>query len=208
MGNVWREFSFDYKVIGMSYAIPFVSYVLCIMIILSDSSSSDPYFGYAFLQGMAIPLAGVHTVFLYKYVLEDGAFETLVPLHRKRIYVDVMRYTLLHGGIVFALLMLLVYVNGSQFFTIEKTVHIVALFIFYQLIGLALLTFIRNFEISVAVVGMYTFIEVVTRGEFMPWPRIFIFYDPFLYDMQWKFFFIGLGIVLSLIQIIRTFSLR
>lgn len=85
-------------------------------------------------------------------------------------------------------------------------IHLLLLFLFYQLIGVALLTIVKSLEIAVSIYAIYTVTEVVTLVDFLPWPHLFIFEEVF-YDV-WlflKFFFLGIGIILSVVQLIRTF---
>ncbi len=79
---------------------------------------------------------------------------------------------------VFLLVGLTVWLNGTQFFTVPLIIHLMMLFIFYQIVGLAVLSAVKSLDVALAIIAMYTFMEVATQGTFMPWPHIFIFDEP------------------------------
>lgn len=200
-------FIFDIKLLRYLYCFPFVSYGLCaILMLMVGTQSNSPYLSYIFIEGIAIPLAGWHLIFLYNSVFEEGAEESLIDFYRQTLTVDLVRYAILHGVFISLLVVLMARINEPGFFTITLTAHLLLLFFFYQLIGLAILSSTKSLEITLATIATYTFMEVVTQGTFMPWPHIFIFIEP-INDiwLQLTFFSLGTGIILSIIQLWRKF---
>ncbi|WP_461200505.1 hypothetical protein [Anoxybacillus sp. TBDG-1] len=208
MNKFIHLFKFDVKLLGYLYSFPFVIYVLCMLLMLSFAArSDDPFMPYIVVQGIAVPIGGWHIVFLYNSLYEDGATETLLPYYRKVFFIDMIRYAALHGTFVFLLVGLTVWLNGTQFFTVPLIIHLMMLFIFYQIVGLAVLSAVQSLDVALAIIAMYTFMEVATQGTFMPWPHIFIFREPVdSLSMFLPLFWLIIGVFLSIVQIWRTFK--
>ncbi|MBE2912230.1 hypothetical protein [Anoxybacillus flavithermus] len=208
MNKLIHLFKFDAKLLGYLYSFPFVIYVLCMLLMLSFAArSNDPFMPYVVVQGIAVPIAGWHIVFLYNSLYEEGATETLLSYYRKVFFIDIIRYATLHGMFVFLLVGLTVWLNGTQFFTVPLIIHLMMLFIFYQIVGLAVLSAVRSLDVALAIIAMYTFMEVATQGTFMPWPHIFIFREPVAsISMFLPLFWLIIGVFLSIVQIWRTFK--
>ncbi|MBD8007708.1 hypothetical protein [Bacillus norwichensis] len=208
MAKYIHLFAFDIKLLRYLYGFPFVAYGLCTLLMLTVGTQSDsPFLPYTFLEGIAIPLAGWHTVFLYNSLFEEGAKETLIVYYRQTLTIDLTRYAILHGVFISLLVALVGWMNGPDFFTITLIVHLILLFFFYQIIGIAILSATKSLEVTLATIATYTFMEVVTQGTFMPWPHIFIFMDP-INDiwLHLTFLSLGIGIVSSVIQLWRKFK--
>lgn len=208
MNKLIHLFKFDIKLLGYLYSFPFFIYVLCMLLMLSFAArSNDPFMPYIVVQGIAVPIAGWHIVFLYNSLYEEGATETLLPYYRKAFFIDIIRYAALHGMFVFLLVGLTVWLNGTQFFTVPLIIHLMMLFIFYQIVGLAVLSAVKSLDVALAIIAMYTFMEVATQGTFMPWPHIFIFREPVdSISMFLPLFWLIIGVFLSIVQIWRTFK--
>ncbi|OSX54649.1 hypothetical protein [Anoxybacillus ayderensis] len=208
MNKLIHLFKFDAKLLGYLYSFPFVIYVLCMLLMLSFAArSNDPFMPYIVVQGIAVPIAGWHIVFLYNSLYEEGATETLLPYYRKVFFIDIIRYTVSHGTFVFLLVGLTVWLNGTQFFTVPLIIHLMMLFVFYQIVGLAVLSAVKSLDVALAIIAMYTFMEVATQGTFMPWPHVFIFREPVdSISMFLPLFWLVIGIFLSVAQIWRTFK--
>ena len=208
MNRVLYYFRFDLKLLGSLYFIPLVGYLLTLLLIIWRGFS-DPYLTYAFLQGIAVPMASWHLISLYSSLYEDGAKDTLVPIHQKKVLVDIGRYVSLHGFVLLLFVGFISWKNEAEFFDGTIIAHLIILFVFYQLIGLALLTLIESLELTIAIIATYTLTEVVTQGTFMPWPHLFVFLGPvYGMEMNLKFIFLGLGVFLSVLQLWRTFAKR
>ncbi|WP_143416171.1 hypothetical protein [Geobacillus sp. E263] len=208
MNKLVHLFKFDIKLLGYLYSFPFVAYALCVLLMLSFGSRSDASFmPYIVVQGIAVPIAGWHLVFLYNSLYEEGARETLIVYYRKVLVIDIIRYALLHAIFISLLVGLTVWINGPDFFTSTLIVHLIMLFIFYQIIGIAVLSAVQSLDIALAIVATYTFMEVATQGTFMPWPHLFIFREP-IGDISilLTFLSLGVGILLSAIQLWRKFK--
>ncbi|GMN99126.1 hypothetical protein [Parageobacillus thermoglucosidasius] len=208
MNRLVHLFKFDIKLLGYLYSFPFVAYALCILLMLAFASRSDaPFMPYIVVQGIAVPIAGWHLVFLYNSLYEEGATEALMFYYRKIIVIDFIRYAVLHGMFIFLLVGLTAWLNGVQFFTTPLIMHLIMLFIFYQMIGIAVLSAVQSLDIALAIIATYTFMEVATQGTFMPWPHIFLFREPVdTISVFLPFFWLAIGIFLSAMQIWKKFK--
>ncbi len=208
MNKLVHLFIFDIKLLRFFYSFPFVSYALCVLLMLTVGIRSDaPFMPYIFVQSIAVSMAGWHLVFLYSSLYEEGAKETLIVYYRKLLIIDIMRYALLHSIFISLLVGLTVWINGTDFFTSTLIVHLILLFVFYQLVGVAILSVTNSLDITLAIVTTYTFMEVATQGTFMPWPHLFLFMEPS--DDIWlrlTFLSLGVGIVISIVLLWRKFK--
>ncbi|MFC0299080.1 hypothetical protein [Geobacillus jurassicus] len=200
-------FRFDRRLLGSLYVFPFLVYGLCVALMLVFAARSDePFLPYTVVQGIAVPIAGWHIVFLYSHLYEEGAKEALLWHYRKTVVIDLLRHAVLHGGCLLLLVIVTLWINGTAFLTAPILVHLFLLFLFYQLIGLAMLSVFRSLDVALSVIAVYTFMEVATQGTFMPWPHLFLFQAPtdslsLLLPILW----LGAGIVISVILIGREF---
>jgi len=207
MTKIIHLFKFDIKLLRYLYGFPFVAYALCVLIILFFSGKSgNPFLPYVAVQGIAVPMAGWHLVFLYSSLYEDGAKETLIYYYKRVLVVDITRYALMHAFFISLLAGLTAWINESNFFNGTLIIHLIMLYIFYQIIGIAILSASESLEISLAIIATYTLMEVATQGTFMPWPHLFIFNEP-TSDilLLLTFLSLGAGILLSAIQLWRKF---
>jgi hypothetical protein len=118
-----------------------------------------------------------------------------------------IRYALLHAIFISLLVGLTAWINGPDFFTSTLIAHLIMLFIFYQIVGIAVLSAVQSLDIALAIVATYTFMEVATQGTFMPWPHLFIFREPIGdISIQLTFLSLGVGILLSAMQLWRKFK--
>ncbi|GIO22092.1 hypothetical protein [Oceanobacillus sp. J11TS1] len=204
MNKIKHHFQFDIRLLKGIYMLPFIGYLIALLLMVL-SYPEGSYLPYIFLQGIAIPAAGLHLVFLYTPIYEEGATDTLLHYYRRNLVNDLLRYSLLHGVFILFLTGLLVLVKGVEFLDLIKVMHLFLLFLFYQVIGISILTIVKSLEITIAIYAIYTVTEVVTLGNFLPWPHLFLFEEPF-YDI-WlflTFFFLVVGIILSIVQLIRA----
>lgn len=208
MTKILHLFTFDIKLLRLSYSFPFVAYALCVLLMLTVGARSDnPFTPYIFVQGIAVSMAGWHLVFLYNSLYDVGAEETLIVYYRKILIIDIIRYALLHAIFISLLVGLTVWMNGQDFFTSTLIVHLITLFILYQIVGIAILSATNSLDITLAIVATYTFMEVATQGTFMPWPHLFLFEEPFSDTwLRLTFLSLGAGILLSAIQLWRKFK--
>jgi|SRR5699024_6374821 len=207
LDNIKHHFTFDVRLLKGIYFIPYIGYIIVFfLMVMGYLNSSDIYLPYIFLQGVAIPISGLHLPFLYSYIYDDGAKATLIPYYKHSIMYDLIRYSLMHGVILLLFISLLIWMNGIAFFNATIITHLLLLFLFYQLVGITLLSIIESLELSIALYATYTLTEVITQGTFLPWPHIFIFEEPFLNIwLVLTFFFLVLGIILSITQLLRSF---
>lgn len=194
------------KLLGFLYYFPFVLYIMTALLILFVKTE-NPYINYIFLQGVAISMSGLHLVLLYSSLYEDGATDTLKYYYRKVVVLDIIRYFIIHSVCNSLLFTLIIGKYGTSFITGKLIIHLFLLFIFFQLIGLALLMATKSIEISISFIVSYTLVEILTLGTFMPWPHLFLFKEPF--DVIWynfTIFSLITGILFSVIQLWMSFS--
>ena len=205
--TIAHHFSFDRRLLGRLYWFPFLVYGLCVGLMAVLSARSDePFLPYTVIQGIAVPIAGWHLVFLYRHLYDEGAKEALLWHYRKAVVFDLVRYAVLHGGCIALLVAAVIGIQGTMFLTAPVLGHLFLLFLFYQLIGLALLGVFGSLDVALSVISVYTFMEVATQGTFMPWPHLFLFQAPadslsLLLPMMW----LGAGIVIAAVLIGREF---
>lgn len=208
MTKLIHLFRFDLKLLRYFYSFPFVAYALCVLLMfIFDARSDSQFMPYIVVQGIAVSIAGWHLIFLYSSLYEEGAKETLIAYYRKVLIIDILRYALLHAIFIFLLVGLTVWMNGADFFTSTLILHLILLFVFYQLVGLAILSATNSLDLTLAIIVTYTFMEVATQGTFMPWPHLFLFEEPT--DEVWlqlTFLSLGAGILLSVIQLWQKFK--
>lgn len=208
MNKLIHLFIFDIKLLRYLYSFPFVAYALCVLLMLTVGARSDSQFtAYIFVQGIAVPMAGLHLIFLYNSLYEEGARATLLVYYRKVLIVDMIRYAFLHGIFILSLVGLTIGMNGLCFFNSTIIIHLIMLFIFYHIGGLAILSTTNSLDITLAIMATYTFMEVATQGTFMPWPHLFLFVEPM--DDIWlrlTFLSLGIGILLSVVQLWQKFK--
>lgn len=203
MSRIVHLFSFDMKLLRYLYFFPFLTYLLCAILMLAFGARFDsPFTTYNFVQGVAVPIAGWHLVFLYSSLYEEGAKETLIVYYRKVLVLDIVRYIVLHGFFILSLVGLSVWIIGPGFFNKMIVSHLILLFLFFQLVGIALLSAINSLEITLAIIASYTLVEVITQGTFMPWPHLFIFED-FVepVSLGFTYLFLSVGILASIVQL-------
>ncbi|WP_243292180.1 hypothetical protein [Bacillus sp. FJAT-47783] len=208
MAKLIHLFKFDIKLLRFLYGFPFVAYLLCVLIILVfGGKSDDSFLPYVAVQGIAVPMAGWHLVFLYSSLFEEGAKETLISYYRRVLIIDITRYAIMHAIFISLLASLTAWINKPNFFNSTLIMHLIMLFIFYQIVGIAILSATESLDISLAIIATYTFMEVVTQGTFMPWPHLFIFNEQ-TGDI-WlilTFLSLGVGIISSALQLWMKFK--
>ncbi|WP_077299820.1 hypothetical protein [Virgibacillus pantothenticus] len=208
MNKLKHHFTFDIRLLKGVYTIPFIGYIIALLLIITGYlKSTDPYLPYIFLQGIAVPVSGLHLVFLYSFIYDEGAKEILLPYYKNNLIYDLIRYSILHGFILLIFTCILIWMNGFDFFDVKIMLHLILLFVFYQIIGVTLLSLVESLELSIAIYATYTLTEVITKGTFLPWPHIFQFEEPIINIwLILTFLFLTLGIILSIIQLVRSYK--
>lgn len=208
MTKLIHLFTFDIKLLRYLYSFPFLAYGLTVLLMLTvGARTDDPFTSYIFVQGIAVSMSGWHLIFLYSSLYEEGAEDTLFVYYRKVLPLDVLRYAFLHTIFISLLVGLIILINGSDFYTSILVVHLIMLFIFYQIVGIAILSAVNSLDLTLAIIVTYTFMEVATQGTFMPWPHLFLFEEPISgIWLRLTFIELGTGIILSVIQLWQKFK--
>lgn len=201
MTYIREMFHFDRKTMGKTFYMPFLIWVITFLLIIFLSfHSDDVYNAYIMIQGVFIPFCCWHLIFRYSEIFVQGAKETLLPYYRKWIIVDFLSYGIIYITLT-AMLVVVIYLR-YHYLDIISILHLPLLVLFYLCIGAVLIFYTKNIEVTLTIISIYTVIEVVTQGTFMPWPRIFIFLPPF-WDlaMMLKFFLLisSIAILLGLL---------
>lgn len=180
--NTYYLFQFDRKTMGSSFYVPILMFFLTSIFIMFQDG--DAYMGIIIIQGIFIPFTCWGFMYRLVEVYEDGAKETLVPFYTKWIVFDALRYIVLNTGSLLLLSGLFMMKYGSEALTLLNVVHVILLMVFFQFLGSTLVVLFKNIELALTLVFIYTIIEVITLGQFMPWPHIFIFEKPLsFFDM-------------------------
>ncbi|HHY21055.1 MAG TPA: hypothetical protein GX525_04055 [Bacilli bacterium] len=183
--SVYMYFQFDRKTMGFLFFVPLLMFVLSlIMILFIDRGEEGLYNHIIVIQGIFIPFSCWCLMYRLSEMYEEGAQETLAPYYSKRFILDFIRYFIMNLIGVFLLVAVFVLSYGADELTMLNIVHFIILVLFYMFFGTTLMVLIKNIEMSLTIILIYTVLEVVTLGTFMPWPHIFLFerpiWEPFL----------------------------
>lgn len=186
MENSKLLFAFDRKSMKGVFYVPFIMWAVAFLGILFYASIEKEYYMHFILvQGIFLPSCCWHLVYRYSELLEYGAEDTLFPYYRKWFLHDIARYVILYSLLMIGLLLLIVIKGGVAIFDTITLAHLPVLLLFYLFSGLALLFVMKSVEVTLAILFIYTVIEVVTLGQSgMPWPQIFIFLPPLPEDPE------------------------
>ena len=149
----------------------------------------------------------VHTLYLpwiawssllyFQPLYDIGAYDTLIPYYRKWVGFHAASFVIFYSG---GYLVLLSQIDGAFPLIRENAIvlaHHALLLLLYGTVGASLIVWMKSFEYAATIFVTYTLIEIVTRGEFMPWPHIFYFnsfYDDPMYLQK-----VGMVAVLTLL---------
>ncbi|WP_342462883.1 hypothetical protein NST62_10565 [Ureibacillus sp. FSL K6-8385] len=183
--SIYATFLFDRKTMGLTFFVPIVMFGLSLLLILLvPREQNGIYNNIIIIQGVFIPFSCWCLMYRLSEMYEEGAQETLVPYYSKRFGIDFLRYFIVNIIGVFLLCTAFVVKYGMSSLSALNVIHFIILVLFYMFFGTSLIVLIKNIEISLTIIIIYTVLEVVTLGEFMPWPHIFLFqppvWDPFL----------------------------
>lgn len=177
--STYLSFQFDRKTMGFTFFIPVIMFIIALLILLFiPRESTEIYDNIIVIQGVFIPFSCWCLMYRLSEMYEDGAQETLIPYYAKRFILDFFRYFIVNLFGVFLLSAVFVVKYGSHYLSIINGIHFLLLLLVYMLFGTALIVLIKNMEIALTIILIYTVLEVVTLGEFMPWPHIFLFNPP------------------------------
>lgn len=164
---------------GFTFFIPIIMFVFALFLILFISREpTGIYNNLIIIQGVYIPFSCWCLMYRLGEIYQEGAQETLIPYYSKHFLKDFFRYFVINIFGVFLLCTIFIVKYGAHSLSILNMIHFIVLVLFYMFFGTALIVLIKNIEISLTVIIIYTVLEVVTLGEFMPWPHIFLFAPP------------------------------
>lgn len=166
-GQVLRRlFVFDWKLHGIAILLPLLVFLVLEISALTGSLTIQ------IIHTVFIPWIA-WTILLHLHPLfEEGAYETLVPYYRKWISVDTIRFLSVYLTGYLILMATILKINFTSVPLIVY-VHHILLLVLFLFAGMSLMLWTRKFEYVIAIVLMYTLLEVVTKGQFMPWPHVF-----------------------------------
>lgn len=165
-------FMFDWKLHGIAALLPMLVFLVLEVSALSDSLTS----GIQIVHTVFIPCVA-WTIMLHLHPLfEEGAYHTLVLQYRKWIWVDAGRFFLVYFG---GYIVLMATILESDFSALPFLVYVhhILLLLLFLFVGMSLMLWTQKFEYALALILMYTLLEIVTKGQFMPWPHVFQFDD-------------------------------
>ncbi|WP_100012144.1 hypothetical protein [Lentibacillus sediminis] len=177
--NIFLSFRFDMKTMGVIFFVPVVMFAFSLsIIVLAPGIVDDRYNNIVVIQGLFIPFSCWWILYRLSEMYEEGAQETLVPYYSKRFPVDFFRYFFLHVIGLAVLCSILIIKYDASILTGINVLHFIILTLFYMLLGTSLIVLIKNVEISLTIIMIYTVLEVITQGDYMPWPHVFLFDPP------------------------------
>ncbi|MBZ5201846.1 hypothetical protein HU147_11510 [Planomicrobium chinense] len=185
IGTIYQSFLFDRKTMGLTFFVPILVFITALLFILFfPREEAGIYNNVIIIQGVFIPFSCWWLMYRLSELYEEGAQETLAPYYAKRFPVDFIRYYVVNAIGVLILSVALILKYGIGELPLINFFHFFLLLLFYQFLGTSLIVWIKNIEIALTVGLIFTVLEVVTLGEYMPWPHIFLFqppvWDPFL----------------------------
>lgn len=199
--NLYYYFKFDYKNAGNIYFLPLFILLISVLVLFLDKKDNEQIYNIVIaFQGTYLPVSGWALMYRIKEVYEEGAYEVLIPYYAKNIIFDISRYYALHLiGIVLWIICFSIKYDISIIWPIN-IVHFLLLSLFFMLFGTVLMVVIKNIEFSLTIFFIYVIIEVATLGEYMPWPHVFLFQNPFWQPtIQVKLIMILLYIILMFV---------
>lgn len=201
MLSIFPSFIFDRKTMGFAFYIPVLIFAIALSLILFvERVGEGIYNNVIVIQGIFIPFSCWCLMYRLSEMFEEGAQETLIPYYSKYFLTDFIRYFIVNLLGTFTLYTTLVLKYGIQIISSLNMIHFVLLILFYMFLGTTIIILVKNIEISLTIILIYTVLEVVTLGEYMPWPHIFLFqvpfWDPFL---SMKFTIISITIIILII---------
>lgn len=176
MKRILYFFHFDIRNMRVLFFIPIISWIISIVLILFRINSYDKYFdAFLIVQGIYIPFGCWWIIFRLYAVYEDGAEETLLSYYQKYLWFDIARYVMVCVLGLVTLAGIIVWKFDSSVINLMLLFHFFLLILFYVLAGAITVIVLKALEVSIALVFLYTILEVITQGTFMPWPHIFQF---------------------------------
>ncbi|WP_407271809.1 hypothetical protein [Radiobacillus sp. PE A8.2] len=200
--SIYAIFLFDRKAMGLTFFIPSVMFLFALFLILFvPREISGIYNNIIVIQGVFIPFSCWCLMYRLSEMYEEGAQETLVPYYSKRFIIDFGRYFIVNILGVFLLSLVFVLKYGISSLLLLNVIHFFLLVLFYMLFGTTLIILLKNIEISLTIIIIYTVLEVVTLGKYMPWVHIFLFEPPI-----WNPFLTSKLIILSITVVVLMFT--
>lgn len=172
-------------------------FVFCTSLLVIVRDSSELHLNIQIVHSLYLPWISWSVILYFQPLYDTGAYYTLIPHYRKWIS---LKFVFLFTFYVMGYLLLLFNIDGA--FRLLQTnplilVHHLLLLTLFWWLGAALVLLLKSFEYAIALVLTYTLIEVITRGEFMPWPHIFYFHE--YYDLTIYIQKISLIVFISLV---------
>lgn len=176
---------FEWKYQRFLGIIPLLVFCTSLLFVMRDSS--ELHLSIQIVHSLYLPWISWSVILYFQPLYDTGAYYTLIPHYRKWIGFNFVFLVTLY---VMGYLILLFSIDGAfrllQINPLILVHHLLLLTLFWW-IGAGLVLLLKSFEYAIALVLTYTLIEVITRGEFMPWPHIFYFneyYDYTIYTQK------------------------
>lgn len=171
-----RLFLFDWKLHGMAMLLPAIMFFVVELYFFFDGTS----YGIQVIQTAFIPWIAWTIILHLQPMFNEGAYDTLAPYYRRWLWMDIFRFLSVYF-IGYVMLIWTIQTNDVDVPMIVYIHHILLIFLFL-FFGMALILWTKRFEYALSLLLMYTLLEVVTKGQFMPWPHVFQFeldyFDP------------------------------
>ncbi|MCC5892713.1 hypothetical protein [Exiguobacterium sp.] len=164
---------FDWRYQRLLGYIPLVFFCLTLFMVTQREFGLNT--AIQIVHALYLPWIAWSAILYFQPLHDTGAYYALIHHYRKWFGFNfIFLLTLYVSGYS----ILILSIDGA--FRLIQTypiivVHHLLLLTLYWMIGAGLILLLKSFEYAAALVLAYTLIEVVTRGEFMPWPHIFYF---------------------------------
>jgi len=168
-------FLFDWKLHKSAILLP----VFMFFIVFAHSVTASTLSSLHVLQTAFLPWIAWTIIHHLHPLFSEGARDTLLPYYRKWFFIDSIRYTAIFLSMYIVLIAMIL--RHSDTLSPIVFIHHVSLFLFFLFFGMTLILLMKNFEYALSILLMYTLIEIVTKGQFMPWPHVFQF-ESFEFD--------------------------
>lgn len=206
--SLYLSFLFDRKTMGVTFFVPvFIFSIVLLLILVVPKNTADSYNNVILIQGGFIPFSCWWLMYRLSEIYEEGAQETLAPYYSKSFMVDFLRYYVLNTLATCLLSAALVMGHGIEALPLVNFIHFFLLLLFFMWLGSFLIVLIKNIEIALTIVLIFTVLEVATLGEYMPWPHIFLFEYP-VWDPVLASKFTVLSIAILILVIITIIFLK
>lgn len=208
MKRIVSFYRFDIRTMRFLFLIPIISWVVSLVLINLQTTDYDKYYdSFLIVQGIYIPFSCWWMILRLTPVYEDGAVQTLSPYYQKYLWFDIIRYAIAYLLGLMSLVIVIIMKYDTSVIDYLLLIHFILLVFLYILMGALSIIISRTLEVSMTMIFLYTVLEVVTQGSFMPWPHIFQF-EPPLDTVLYEAKILRLGLLTIFLALLVSFAFK